>query len=144
MCADTVPKCPWKTPFSKHKTGQRISFWGFMKNQENMPRVGYQWEIQNWSRIWNRTWTENTGVPFNILLVGNPAVVILVDIISEQIWKYALRHTVCLPWNYNLFLYFHFLCLNCLVIERYGWELSTFQRWASNSQYWWSCGTLNF
>ena len=42
------------------------------------------------------------------------------------------------------FLYFHVLCLNCFVIERYGRELYTVQRWASNSKYWWSYGTLQF
>ena len=40
--------------------------------------------------------------------------------------------------------YFHFLCLIWHVIKRYGRELSTVQRWASNAQYWWSYGTLIF
>ena len=52
-------------------------------------------------------------------------------------------HTVCLPWTNN-FLYFHFFCLKWYVIERYVWKLSTVQRWASNSQYWQSYGTLSF
>ena len=39
----------------------------------------------------------------------------------------------------NIFFYFHWH-----VIKKYGRELSTVQRWASNSQYWWSYGTLNF
>ena len=43
-----------------------------------------------------------------------------------------------------IFFLFSFLCLIWHVIKRYGWEPSTVQRWASNSQYWWSYGTLNF
>ena len=54
------------------------------------------------------------------------------------------RHTVRLGSTNYFFPYFHFLCLLWHVIKRYGWEISTVQRWASNSQYWWSYGTLNF
>ena len=43
-----------------------------------------------------------------------------------------------------IFFYFHFLCLIWHVIERYLWKPYTVRRWASNSQYWWSYGTLNF
>ena len=52
--------------------------------------------------------------------------------------------TVRLGSTDYFFSYFHFLCLIWHVIKRYGWELSTVQRWASNSQYWWSYGTLKF
>ena len=51
--------------------------------------------------------------------------------------------TYC-PFGVNYFFHFHFLCLIRHVIKRYGWEISTVQGWASNSQYWWSYGTLNF
>ena len=50
----------------------------------------------------------------------------------------------CLFGVDKIIFLFSFLCLIWHVIERYGQELSTVQRWASNSQYWWSCGTLNF
>ena len=43
-----------------------------------------------------------------------------------------------------IFCLFSFLWLIWHVFKRYGWELSTVQRWASNSQYWWSYGTLKF
>ena len=53
--------------------------------------------------------------------------------------------TVLSVWGgQNYFFYFQFLCLIWHVNERCGWELPTVQRWASNSQYWWSFGTLNF
>ena len=43
------------------------------------------------------------------------------------------------------FFYFHFYAwFGIHIIDKGGWELSTVQRWASNSQYWWSYGTLNF
>ena len=38
----------------------------------------------------------------------------------------------------------YFLCTNWCLIQRCDWELSTVQRWTSNSWYWWSYGTLNF
>ena len=44
------------------------------------------------------------------------------------------RITVYLPWT--IFFVFSFLCPYCCVIEKYGWELSAVQRWASNFQYW--------
>ena len=47
-------------------------------------------------------------------------------------------------WGQLFFFQFSFLCLIWHVIKRYWWEISTVQRWASNSQYWWSYGTLNF
>ena len=46
--------------------------------------------------------------------------------------------------NKIIFFLFSFLCLIWHVIERNVWELSTVRRWASNSQYWWSYGTLIF
>ena len=54
-----------------------------------------------------------------------------------------------LPWLLSdcpgiIFFVCSFLCLNCCVIERCGWELSTVQRWVSNSQYWQSYGSLIF
>ena len=55
----------------------------------------------------------------------------------------VLRPTVYLGSTNNFFL-FSFLCLIWHVIKRYGRELSTVRRWASNSQYWLSYGTLNF
>ena len=57
----------------------------------------------------------------------------------------SLFFTVLSVWGgLNYFFLFSFFCLIWHVIERYGWELCTVRRWASNSQYWWSYGTLNF
>ena len=61
---------------------------------------------------------------------------------------FALTELPCVllsVWGEQNYLYlFSFLCLIWHVIERHGWELSTVRRWASNPQYWWSYGTLNF
>ena len=56
----------------------------------------------------------------------------------------VLTSTVCLGLTNNFFPCLNFLCLIWHVIKRYGRELSAVRRWASNSQYWWSYGTLNF
>ena len=59
--------------------------------------------------------------------------------------KARSRITYCLfGVNKYFFLYFHFLFCKWCVIESYGWELSTVQKWASNFHYWLSYGTLNF
>ena len=51
-------------------------------------------------------------------------------------WEQRKELTVCLG-STNIFFCFHFLCLIWHVIKRYGRELSTVQRRASNSQRWW-------
>ena len=69
-----------------------------------------------------------------------------VNIISYSVGEYHFKHKsisitcvnvkmifffrkyYCLFGVDNFFLYFHFLCLNCCVFERYGRELSTVQR----------------
>ena len=62
---------------------------------------------------------------------------------SETTVSHGEIHTVCLG-STNIFFYFHVLRLVWHVIKRYGWELYTVRRWVSNSQCWWSYGTLNF
>ena len=109
-----------------------------------------QWAVNKkyfWRRSEHEQSTHRTFSPANAIrtaprIQGHPG-----QRSQPQIWNHLrifLRYLLFVCPGLITFLYFHFLCLKWCVIEMYGWELSTVQRWASNSQYWWSYGSLIF
>ena len=98
--------------------------------------------IGNWSRIrrttqmigpafWKGGWDETK--PINNKLTRAPSKIVC----SKN------KITVCLGSTNKLFSIFIFYAWFGMLSKGMG-ESYTVQRWASNSQYWWSYGTLNF
>ena len=105
--------------------------------------------IISWFWVYLPTTTQNlNGAYLGLMnsILGHPKHAGQVNITSGHIYlphwpAMAIQAPV---WHQYFFCIFILYVSNGCVIERYGWELSTVQRWASNSQYWQTFGDLNF